>query len=70
MVSQDVPEAGKAALMKSGHAVENVSDAVLILDGRVTQGGRAANQTVLPHPVENPLPLVANLWQKLNDLCG
>ena len=32
-----------------------------------TQGGRAANQWVLPHRFENPLPLVARLCQKLND---
>ena len=33
----------------------------------VSQGGRAANQWVLPHRFENPLPLVARLCQKLND---
>ena len=32
-----------------------------------SQGGRAANQRVLWHRFENPLPLVARLCQKLND---
>ena len=32
------------------------------------QGGRAASQTVLPHPGENPVPLVADLRAKRKDV--